>query len=108
MLRFNHILRNGAAVWDQVKSDPDWYKDRTHRMLLTGELIRSALRDTKTPSCATPYLTGDLRLVYPVNLLAYMWLTFARVVSGEIEERPCEMFDGCHKHIYVGSGPGLK
>lgn len=68
--------------------------------------IRRALTDTETPSHATPYLTPELRLVtYPVNLLADMWLTFARVVSGEIEERRCAV---CPEHFYVGSGPGLR
>ena len=71
--------------------------------------IRDALTDTETPSHATPNLTPELRLVTsPVNLLADMWLTFARLVSGEIEERPCEMFDSCHEYIYVGSGPRLQ
>jgi hypothetical protein len=68
--------------------------------------IRRALTDTETPSHATPYLTPELRLVTaPENLLAYMWLTFARVVSGEIEERRCVT---CPEHFYVGSGPGLR
>jgi len=69
-------------------------------------VIQRALTDTETPSHATANLTRELRLVTaPVNLLADMWLTFARVVSGEIEERPCEI---CHRYIYVGSGPGLQ
>lgn len=68
--------------------------------------IQDALTDTETPSHATPYLTPEARLVTsPVNLLAYMWLTFARVVSGEIQERRCAM---CSEHFYVGSGPGLR
>jgi hypothetical protein len=68
--------------------------------------INRALADTVTPSHAAPGLTLDLRLAtYPVNLLADMWLTFARVVSGEIEERQCTV---CPEYLYVGSGPGLR
>ena len=68
--------------------------------------IRDALTDTTTPSHSTPNLTRDLRLVLdPVNLLAFMWLTFARVASGEIEERLCEICEV--SRFYVGSGPGL-
>lgn len=68
--------------------------------------IKRALTDTETPSHATPYLTPELRLVtYPVNLLACMWLTFARVVWEEIGERRCLV---CPDYFYVGSGPGLR
>jgi hypothetical protein len=72
--------------------------------------IQSSFTDTETPSHTTPSLvTPEMRLVLrPVNLLAHMWLCFARVVSGEIEERPCEMFKSCHEYIYVGHGHGLK
>ncbi len=72
--------------------------------------IQTAFTDTETPSYSTPcVVTPELRLMLrPVNLLAFMWLRFARVVSGEIEERPCEMFTSCRKYIYVGSGPGLQ
>ena len=72
--------------------------------------VQEALTDIQTPSHATPGLVfPELRLVMrPVNLLAHMWLTFARVVSGEIEERRCEMFANCHEYIYVGRGAGLQ
>jgi len=72
--------------------------------------VQEALTDIETPSHTTPcLLMPDLRLVLrPVNLLADMSLSFARVVSGEIEERPCEMFESCHEYIYVGSGPWLQ
>ena len=72
--------------------------------------IQRAFTDTETPSHTTSCIvTPELRLVLrPVNLLAYMWLSFARVVSGEIEERPCEMFETCGEYIYVGRGLGLK
>jgi hypothetical protein len=68
--------------------------------------IRAALTDTVTPSHSTPDVTPELEIVVnPVNLLAYMWLTFVRVVSGEIEERLCDV---CHEgRFYVGSGRGL-
>jgi hypothetical protein len=98
-------MRRAIQMWDQIKSDSEWYKNPTHRIMLTEELIRNALSDTETPSCATPYITSDLRLiVHPINLLAHMWLTLARVVSGEIEERACEV---CSDRMYIGKGPGL-
>jgi hypothetical protein len=72
--------------------------------------IQSAFTDLETPSHTTPCIvTPELRLALrPANLLAFMWLCFARVVSGEIEERRCEMFESCGEHIYVGRGPGLQ
>ncbi len=72
--------------------------------------IRDALTDTQTPSHSTPNLTPDLRLVMsPENLLSSMWLNFARVVSGEIEERPCPAKSkSCLGYIYIGKGPGLR
>lgn len=72
--------------------------------------IQTAFTDTETPSHSTLCIVApELRLMLrPANLLAFMWLCFARVVSGEIEERPCEMFTSCGQYIYVGSGPGLQ
>jgi hypothetical protein len=72
--------------------------------------IQSAFTDTETPSHTTPCIvTPELHLALrPRNLLAFMWLCFARVVSGEIEERRCEMFKTCGEYIYVGHGPGLQ
>ena len=72
--------------------------------------IESALRDVTTPRCARACLNQNLELfVYPVNLLAFMWLTLARLASGEIVEQPC-MGGGkeCLGYIYTGLGPGLK
>jgi hypothetical protein len=47
--------------------------------------------------------------VYPVNLLAFMWLTLARLLSGEIVEQPCMgESKNCIGYIYTGLGPGLK
>ncbi|MGA3048502.1 MAG: hypothetical protein ABSD67_17850 [Terracidiphilus sp.] len=72
--------------------------------------IQSAFTDTETPSHTTACIvTPDLHLALrPTNLLAFMWLCFARVVSGVIEERRCEMFESCGEYIYVGRGPGLQ
>jgi hypothetical protein len=72
--------------------------------------IQEALTDIETPSHATACLVlPEMQMVLrPVNLLAYMWLCFARVVSGEIEERRCEMFARCGEYIYVGTGSGLQ
>jgi len=78
------------------------------RVALKKEIMR-ALADDETPSHSIAYLTPEMLktqlVVSPTNLLAYMWLTFARVVSGEIEERRCRM---CPEHFYVGHGPGLQ
>lgn len=70
--------------------------------------IQSAFIDTETPSHTTPCIvTPDFWLALrPTNLLAFMWLSFARVVTGEIEERRCEMFKSCQSYIYIG--PGLQ
>lgn len=72
--------------------------------------IESALRDVTTPSCARMCLNQKLELfVYPVNLLAFMWLTLARLASGEIVEQPCMgESKSCLGYIYTGLGPGLK
>ena len=72
--------------------------------------IQNALTDTETPSYTTPCIvTPELHLALrPRNLLAFMWLSFARVVSGEIAERRCEMFKVCGEYIYVGHGPWLQ
>ncbi len=105
------IERMGRAVelWDKIKGSEA--SDEVHwrsRRALQIEIHR-ALTDTKTPSHTALRFTPELRFALsPPNLLAYMWLTFARVVSGEIEERPCAMFEICHEYIYVGSGPGLQ
>lgn len=72
--------------------------------------IQNAFTDTQTPSHTTPCIvTPELHLALrPANLLAFMWLCFARVVSGEIQERRCELFESCQEFIYVGRGPGLQ
>ncbi len=68
--------------------------------------MEAALRDTTTPSCARACLNERLELfVHPVNLLAFMWLTLARLLSGEIEERLCVICK--EERFYIGSGPGL-
>lgn len=99
-------MRKAVDLWD-LFNDSKGDKARPLPEELRHE-IKRALTDTDTPSCATPTLTPQMSLVvYPVNLLAFMWLTFARVATGRIEERRCEMFESCHEHIYIGSGPGL-
>lgn len=74
--------------------------------------IESALRDLKTPCCARMCLGQNMELfVYPVNLLAFMWLTLARLLSGDIVEQPCMCIGerkGCLRYIYTGLGHGLK
>ena len=103
-------MRRAVEMWDQVKNNPEWYKTAANRMILSEELIDSALRDTETPSCATPVLVlKENRIVLcPANLLAFMWLTFARVVAGEIREQPCTAkdLDGnpCPNFVYFEPG----
>jgi hypothetical protein len=98
-------MRRAVSLWDKVK---DSSGKREQRRALQLEIHR-ALADADTPSLVTVGLTPELRLaLYPANLLGYMWLTFARIVSGEIEERPCKMFERCQGYIYVGQGLGLQ
>ena len=99
-------MHRAVELWDR-SNDPDRgepSKQRASRELRLE--INHALRDTKTPSHTTSGLTLGLRLeIFPVNLLAYMWLTLARIASREIEERRCIM---CPERFYVGSGFGLQ
>ena len=108
----HHPLENKAgdtelvvlAMGKDTAAYPDRDIIRRARRALQLEVQR-ALSDIETPSHATPSLTRELRLVMlPDNLLANMWLTFARLVWGEIEERHCTV---CPERFYVGSGPGL-
>jgi hypothetical protein len=102
----NEIYK-ALAVGKGVSSYPARDICRMARRALQIE-IESGLSDVATPSYAVPYVTLDLGLVmHPVNLLAYMWLTFARVVSGDIQERRCATTD-CPEYVYTGSGPGLQ
>jgi hypothetical protein len=92
------LMRAAVDHWDRLKSTP-WQ-------------VKDALSDTETPRCALAYpIEVGIRL-FPSNLLAFMWLTFARVVSGEVEERRCAGFDAdglpCPKYLYIGKGPGLR
>lgn len=95
-----------VKLWDESK-DPDATK--TSRLSAREALqieVESALQDAKTPSYARVYLNARFELfVHPVNLLAFMWLTIARLLSGEIEERLCAFCK--KKHFYIGMGPGL-
>jgi hypothetical protein len=99
-------MRHAIGLWTRIndKTVEEQSKQRL-RKKLQSELQR-ALTNTKIPSHTAVGLTSDMKLVAsPVNLLANMWLMFASVVSGEIEERPCE---SCGEYIYLGSGPGLQ
>ena len=100
-------MRQAVNLWDRLK-DPKMTGGARRRGQRSLQLeIHHALTDTALPSHTAIGLTSELGLaLHPVNLLAYMWLTFARVVSGEIEERPC--MGNCSGYIYVGRGPGLK
>lgn len=108
----HHIqqVKWAVGLWDQ-SNDPSGRN--AARLRLRQELqleIESALRDTATPICARVCLNQKLELfVYPVNLLAFMWLTLARLVSGDIAEQPClGNSKSCLGYIYTGIGPGLK
>jgi hypothetical protein len=103
-------MRWAVGLWDQCN---DATARKATRLQARKDLqleIESALRDLTTPSCARVCLNQKLELfVYPVNLLAFMWLTLARLVSGEIVEQPCMgKSKGCLGYIYTGLGPGLK
>jgi hypothetical protein len=102
-------MRRAVNLWDRIKdSKTSGDAQRRGQQALRIEINR-VLTDTVTPSHTTLALTPELGLARcPVNLLAYMWLCLARVVSGEIEERPCEMFTSCGEYIYVGQGPGFQ
>lgn len=105
-------MRDAVVLWDRLNGKIT----KTEQQKLRQELhkkVHAALTDTATPSHTTLGLTAELtQALYPKNLLAYMWLMFARVVSGEIEERICEGKKrgrvGCPGYIYVGKGDGLK
>lgn len=99
-------MKWAVGLWDQCNNERrgDAARRRARKELQIE--IESALKDVTTPSCARLCLNQELELyVYPVNLLAFMWLTLARLLSGEIAEQWCL---GCHALIYTGVGPGLK
>jgi hypothetical protein len=99
-----------VALWDQCNDDRlgKAARQRTRQELQIE--IESALRDLKTPRCARALLSQKLELfVYPVNLLAFMWLTLARLLSGQIVEQCCMGVSAkCVGHFYTGVDPGLK
>jgi hypothetical protein len=100
-------MRRAVNLWDRLR-DPKVSGEARRRVQRALNLeTHRALTDTALPSHTAIGLTPELGLALcPVNLLAYMWLAFARVVSGEIQERPC--MGNCGGYIYVGRGPGLK
>jgi len=94
-------MRMAVGWWDQRNT-----RNKVACMEKLHSAIMAALADTTTPRFTRAYLDENLKLyVRPMNLLAYMWLCFARVVAGEIKERPC---GGCGKYIYSGHGLGLR
>jgi hypothetical protein len=99
-------MRWAVGLWDQCNDET---ARETTRRQARKELqieIETALRDVTTPSCVRMRLNQDMELyLHPVNLLAFMWLTLARLASGEIAEQRCL---GCSQYIYTGVGPGLK
>jgi len=69
--------------------------------------INKRLADTDTPTLTVPRLswTPDYhqRIVFlPCNLLAEMWMQFARVTTGEFRLQFCAA--GCGKYFQVGPG----
>jgi hypothetical protein len=99
-------MRWAVGLWEKCS---DERLEKSARQQARRELqteIESALRDVKTPCCARARLNQNMELyVYPVNLLAFLWLTLARLASGEIVEQECL---ACGEYIYTGIGPGLK
>jgi hypothetical protein len=106
------IQRMSRAVnlWDQSNDENSGKAARLQARAALQQEIESAMRDTATPRCVRLCLNQKLELfVYPVNLLAFMWLTLARLVSGEIVEQPCMgKSKECLGYIYTGSGTGLR
>lgn len=100
-------MRCAVRLWDRC-NNAGTRKDarlQAHKDLQLE--IESALKDVTTPRCSRVCLNQNLELfVYPVNLLAFMWLTLARLASGEIMEQPC--LGECGGYIYTGLGLGLK
>lgn len=103
-------MRYAVEQWDIWKDERASGRARLQAREQLQIEIESALRDLKTPCCARMCLNQNMELfVYPVNLLGFMWLTLARLASGEIAEQPClGGSDGCLGYIYTGIGPGLK
>jgi len=100
-------LRKAVNLFDKIRAPETPGAARQRAQHLLQLKIHRALTDAAFPSHTPVELTPELKLAMcPVNLLAFMWLTLARLVSGEIEEHPC--MGNCHGYIYTGIGPGLK
>jgi len=100
-------MRGAVSLWDRRNANEDAVRLEVREGLYW--ITDKALINGTTPSHALAHLDQNLKLfVQPMNLLAFMWFTLARLVAGEIEERPCEMFDICGNYVYVGSGWGLQ
>jgi len=102
-------MRYAVEQWDIGKDERASGRAKLQAREQLQIEIESALRDVTTPSCARVCLNQRLELfVLPMNLLAFMWLTLARLLSGEIVEQPCMgVSNGCLGYIYTGVGPGL-
>ena len=99
-------MKWAVGLWDQCNDGTAQESTRLQARKKLQIEIESALRDVKTPCCARALLNQKMELfVYPVNLLAFMWLTLARLASGDIVEQECL---SCGEFIYTGIGPGLK
>jgi len=104
-------MSRAVHLWDETKDATKRKRAAQVARLALQSEIRRALTDTDTvmPRFTTADFAPEMTLVMrPANLLAFMWLSFARVVSGEIEERRCEMFRHCGNYVYIGRGPGLR
>lgn len=103
-------MRQAVDLWDQSNDGTIGKPARLKARSALQVEIEVILRNMTTPSCTRVCLNQKMELfVYPVNLLAFMWVTLARLVTGEIVEQPClGKSKKCLKYIYTGLGTGLK
>lgn len=100
-------MRHAVRLWDASNTGARWTRSNAEKEMHAA--IARAIQDRTTPCCTIVRLNAQHELIAcPVNLLAFMWMTLARLASGEIKERPCEKFDDCGDYIYVGRGPGMQ
>lgn len=100
-------MRHAVRLWDA--SNTGARKARLDAKAKLQTAIASAIQDRTMPRCTIMYLNPQHELIAtPVNLLAFMWLTLARLASGEIAEQPClGKSKMCVGYLYTGIGPGL-
>lgn len=103
-------MRRAVDFWDFINKKETLSGARLEVLAELRARIESALKDTTTPSFTRVCLNQKMELfAHPVNLLAFMWLTLARLVSGEIVEQPCVGKSRCCLgYVYTGLGNGLK